>query len=92
MCCRRIGYTGGSDVSSEPARGLSPPGSLPFTATIKEAVRLSGVSRSELYRKLAAGDVVAIKSGRRTLIIVSSLVAHLANLPPAEFRPNWTAK
>jgi hypothetical protein len=58
----------------------------PLTVPIPEAVRLSGISRSELYRRLAAGDVRAVKSGTRTLILMDSLRAHLANLPPATFR------
>jgi hypothetical protein len=58
----------------------------PMMVTIPEAVRLSGLSRSELYRRLSAGDIEARKSGCRTLIVWSSLRAHLEALPPAEFR------
>jgi Helix-turn-helix domain len=58
----------------------------PLAVPIPEAVRLSGISRSELYRRLAAGDVRAVKSGARTLILMDSLRAYLANLPPATFR------
>jgi hypothetical protein len=58
----------------------------PLAIPIPEAVRLSGISRSELYRRLAAGEVRAVKSGARTLILMDSLRAHLANLPPATFR------
>jgi hypothetical protein len=58
----------------------------PLAVTIPEAVRLSGISRSELYRRLAAGQVRAVKSGTRTLILMDSLRAHLTTLPPATFR------
>ena len=58
-----------------------------LTVTIHEAVRVSGISRSELYRRLGAGDIRAVKSGSRTLILMDSLRAHLASLPPATFRP-----
>jgi hypothetical protein len=58
----------------------------PLTVTIPDAVRLSGLSRSEIYRRLGAGDIQARKSGCRTLIIWDSLKAHLQTLPPAEFR------
>jgi hypothetical protein len=61
-------------------------GSEPFSATIAEASRLSGLSRSELYRRLAAGDIKAIKSRARTLVLIESLRAHLSNLPAARFR------
>lgn len=58
----------------------------PITIPIAEATRISGLSRSELYRCLARGDVRAVKSGVRTLVLVDSLRAHLASLPPAIFR------
>lgn len=60
----------------------------PMAVTIHEAVRVSGLSRSELYRRLADGKVLAVKSGARTLILMESLRAHLASLPPATFRPS----
>ena len=58
----------------------------PLAVPIPEAVRLSGISRSELYRRLATGQVLAVKSGTRTLILMDSLRAHLTGLPPATFR------
>jgi hypothetical protein len=61
-------------------------GTEPLAAPINEASRLSGLSRSEFYRRLAAGDIQAVKSGSRTLILMASLRAHLASLPPATFR------
>ena len=57
-----------------------------ITAPIGEASRVSGLSRSEIYRRLAAGDIRAVKSGARTLILMDSLRAHLMSLPPATFR------
>ena len=57
-----------------------------ITAPIPEACRISGLSRSEIYRRLATGDIRAVKSGARTLILMDSLRAHLTNLPPATFR------
>ena len=58
----------------------------PLAAPIPDACCISGLSRSEIYRRLAAGDIQAVKSGSRTLIIVDSLRAHLARLPAATFR------
>jgi excisionase family DNA binding protein len=57
-----------------------------FAAPIPEACRISGLSRSEIYRRLAAGDIRAVKSGSRTLILMDSLRAHLTSLPLATFR------
>jgi hypothetical protein len=64
-------------------------GSLPMeilAAPIPLASQISGLSRSEIYRRLAAGDIRAVKSGSRTLVLMDSLRAHLASLPPATFR------
>jgi hypothetical protein len=62
-------------------------GMQPLAVTIPEAVRLSGLSRSELYRQLSAGRIGARKSGSRTLILWASLKAHIDALPTASFRP-----
>ena len=58
----------------------------PITAPIPDASRVSGLSRSEIYRRLATGDIRAVKSGARTLIVMHSLRAYLAGLPTARFR------
>ena len=58
----------------------------PLAAPIPDACRISGLSRSEIYRRLASGDIRAVKSGSRTLILMDSLRGHLASLPPATFR------
>ena len=63
----------------------------PIAVAIRDAQIVTGFSRSELYRRLAAGDIKAIKSGSRTLILMDSLRAHLASLPPASFRAPKTA-
>ena len=59
----------------------------PFAATIKDAARFAGWTRSEIYRRLTAGDIKGVKNGRRTLILMDSLRAYLQDLPPATFRP-----
>jgi hypothetical protein len=58
----------------------------PLAASIPDACHISGLSRSEIYRRLATGDIRAVKSGVRTLILLDSLRAHLASLPAATFR------
>jgi hypothetical protein len=54
--------------------------------TIKDALEESRSSRSQLYRDLSAGNIKALKRGRKTLIDMDSLRAHLASLPAATFR------
>lgn len=63
----------------------STPAMEPIAISIAEASRLSGMSRSEIYRRLGADQIQAVKSGVRTLILMDSLRRHLASLPPATF-------
>ena len=58
----------------------------PLALPIQEAQRISGLSRSEIYRRLAAGDIRAVKNRGRTLVLMDSLSAYLASLQPATFR------
>jgi excisionase family DNA binding protein len=58
----------------------------PITATIPTVSEMTGWSRSEVYRRLTAGDIRAVKSGNRTLIVVESVRQHVASLPAATFR------
>ncbi len=64
----------------------TPAVSDPLAITLSEAMRLSGLSRSELYRRMGNGQIHAVKAGVRTLIVMTSLKAHIASLPTAEFR------
>ena len=59
----------------------------PIAVPIPEAVTFSGMSRSAVYRELANGNLRAVKSGSRTLVLVESIRSHLASLPTATFRP-----
>lgn len=52
----------------------------PLAYTIKDAVRLTGMSRSRLYEELKAGHLVAKKAGRSTLIPHESIENWLKNL------------
>src|ERR1700761_4778659 len=73
-------------VSSRTTEGGAVSGLEPIAAAIPRACQISGLSRSEIYRRLAAGDIHAVKSGSRTLILMDSLRAHMASLPAATFR------
>jgi predicted DNA-binding transcriptional regulator AlpA len=58
----------------------------PYMLTIPAAQTFSGLSRSEIYRRLADGSIQAVKSGTRTLVLTESLRDYLASLPTATFR------
>ena len=58
----------------------------PVALPIAEAVTFSGMSRSAVYRELANGNLRAVKSGSRTLVLVESIRSYLASLPAATFR------
>jgi hypothetical protein len=59
----------------------------PLAVRLPDAVRISGLSRSELYRRAARGEIKFLKCGTSTLVDVSSLRAAVAGLPRAELRP-----
>lgn len=59
----------------------------PIFINLKEATRLTGISRSELYRRLAKGEIEARKLGSSLLIDLASLRTFVAGLPRAEFTP-----
>jgi excisionase family DNA binding protein len=61
--------------SSRPSEHLAP-----LAYTIKDAVKLTGMSRTRLYEELKNGRLVAKKVGRSTLIPHESLEAWLDNL------------
>jgi len=58
----------------------------PILVSIADARTISGLSRSAIYRQMAAGNIRSVKAGSRTLIVLQSLVQHLESLPPATFR------
>lgn len=51
--------------------------------TINEAVAVTKLSRSELYRAFHRGDLTAKKQGRRTLILRDELIRYMSALPNA---------
>ncbi len=54
--------------------------------TIEDTCACYGWSRTFVYQRLQAGELVAIKAGRRTLVTSASSEALFASLPPASFR------
>lgn len=63
-----------------------------ITVDVKEAARITGLSRSKIYELIQDQDIVAKKLGRRTLIEVSVLRNYTSKLP-AFTTPsrNWAA-
>lgn len=55
----------------------------PISVRIPEAERLTGLSRSELYRRAQRGDIIFRKCGRSVLVEVASLRAAIAAMPIA---------
>ena len=65
---------------------MAPQSDATITVNIKSATNLTGISRSEIYRLLAAKKICAVKSGSSTLIRMDSLKAYISALPEAVFR------
>ena len=57
-----------------------------LAVTIKEGVRLTGISRTRIYELIGQNRLEAVKAGRRTLLRVASLEDYMASLPRAEIR------
>ena len=58
----------------------------PLAFSIQEAVRVTGLSRSGLYRHFQAGDLTPRKAGGRSVILADDLHRFLATLPLAPIR------
>jgi hypothetical protein len=58
----------------------------PLVVSVQEAERITGHGKTRLYEELAKGNIIAKKSGTRTLIIFDSLRKYIAALPNATFR------
>jgi hypothetical protein len=54
---------------------------MPLALSVPDAVLWSGLSRSEIYRRLKSGDIRAKKSRTRTLIVANSLRDWIDGLP-----------
>jgi excisionase family DNA binding protein len=67
-------------------KSLTGGGGEPLLLTVPEACRFSGFSRSEIYRRLATGELEAVKIGRSVRVVTDSLRRAVANLPRATFR------
>jgi excisionase family DNA binding protein len=60
----------------------------PEMARIPDAVRITGLSRSRLYRLASEGSIRLVKVGGATLVDLQSVRAFLAALPDLVIRPD----
>jgi hypothetical protein len=58
----------------------------PIAVRIPQASRISGLSRSEIYRRAGRGEIILLKCGKSTLVDFRSLRATMASLPRAVIR------
>ncbi|NNU70376.1 helix-turn-helix domain-containing protein [Rhizobium sp. WYCCWR 11152] len=55
-----------------------------IAVTVPEAVQISGIGRTNLYKLFKDGSLKPRKAGNRTLVIVEELKDYLRNLPTEE--------
>ena len=55
-----------------------------YSLTINDACKVSGLSRSTIYKQINLGNLTPRKCGKRTLILMEDLEDFLQNLPKAE--------
>jgi hypothetical protein len=59
----------------------------PILCTIAEAAQIIARGQSFIYEAIASNKIRAVKSDKRTLVVIESLRQYAANLPPAEIKP-----
>jgi excisionase family DNA binding protein len=70
-------------TQNPPYEIVGPP---PLAHTVPEAVRISGIGRTKLYKLIRSGDLDARKLGGRTLIPAEALRALISGLPRVSVR------
>ena len=60
----------------------------PMLCSIQAAMKVLGRSERSIIDMIARGQIEAVKSDRRTLIVVHSLKHYVASLPKAKGTPN----
>jgi hypothetical protein len=66
-----------------PPKQIAPPPIAPIAVRLPEAQRVSGLSRSDLYRRAARGEIIFLKSGSSVLVDFESLRNAVCRLPKA---------
>jgi len=58
----------------------------PFAISVRETARTESCCVAAVYVRLSRGEYVAVKDGRRTLVLWDSVKARRAKLQPARFK------
>lgn len=61
---------------------------IPLLCSVKAGIALLGRSERGIIDMIARGEIQAVKSDRRTLLVVQSLKDYVARLPRAKGTPN----
>ena len=59
----------------------------PILCRIPQAAAMIGRGERFVYEAIATGQLEAVKSDKRTLVVVESLRRYAAGLPPAKIKP-----
>ena len=59
----------------------------PILCTISHAAAMIGRGQTFIYGAIGDGRIEAVKSDKRTLVVVESLRRYAASLPPAKIKP-----
>ncbi|MEP9399073.1 hypothetical protein [Mesorhizobium sp. KR2-14] len=67
-------------VSKTPAGAPEREHDLPLAVTIQQALEITSLSRSFLYKKFETGELTRLKAGRRVLIMRDELLCYLSSI------------
>jgi excisionase family DNA binding protein len=59
---------------------------MTLSLNLKQAVEVTGLTRSHLYEAMKRGELSARKAGRRTIIMADELRRYVESLPSKEDR------
>jgi hypothetical protein len=74
----------------ESRRPIRPPDRNAILCTIPQAAAMIGRGQTFIYGAIGDGTISAVKSNKRTLVVVESLYRYAAALPPAKIKPMAT--
>jgi hypothetical protein len=60
----------------------------PILCTIRDAANMIGRGQTFIYEAIGEGLIQAVKSDKRTLVVIDSLRAYAGSLPAAKIKPS----